>query len=235
MLKVDSLFKTYKNAKSPAIHDITFTVNNGEVFGLVGKNGAGKSTTIKCITGIHAFESGNITINTYNIKKNENKAKSLIGYVPDNHSVYECLTGLEYVNFMADIYNVSLVDRQKRIAKYSKLFNMEHALNKQISGYSHGMKQKICIMGALVHEPKLWILDEPFLGLDMQGMEVVKKSIIKYSKNKKHMVIFSSHNYDSVCELCDKVCVIDKGTVLEVLDMKQNGSRERLKKLMLWV
>ena len=112
---------------------------------------------------------------------------------------------------------------------------MEHSLNKQISGYSHGMKQKICIMGALVHEPKLWILDEPFLGLDMQGMEVVKKSIIKYSKNKKHMVIFSSHNYDSVCELCDKVCVIDKGTVLEVLDMKQNGSRERLKKLMLWV
>ncbi len=234
MLKVDSLFKTYKNAQNPAIHDVSFTVNNGEVFGLVGKNGAGKSTTIKCITGIHSFESGSITINTFDIKKHENKAKSLIGYVPDNHSVYECLTGLEYVNFMADIYNVSQQNREKRIRKYAKLFNLENALHKQISGYSHGMKQKICIIGALVHEPKLWILDEPFLGLDMQGMEVVKKSIIKYSRNKKHMVIFSSHNYESVCELCDKVCVIDQGTVKAVLDMKIEGSKEKLKKLMLW-
>lgn len=233
MLKVNSLVKTYKNATQPAIHNITFTVNNGEVFGLVGKNGAGKSTTIKCITGIHSFEEGSIVINTYNIKKNENKAKSLIGYVPDNHYVYDCLTGLEYVCFMADIYDVSQIDREKRINKYAKLFNMEKALDKQISGYSHGMKQKICIMGALVHEPKLWILDEPFLGLDMQGIEVVKKSIINYSKNKKHMVIFSSHNYESVCELCDRVCIIDNGTILDILDLHVHGNKEKLKKLML--
>lgn len=233
MLKVNSLVKTYKNATQPAIHNITFTVNNGEVFGLVGKNGAGKSTTIKCITGIHSFEEGSIVIYTYNIKKNENKAKSLIGYVPDNHYVYDCLTGLEYVCFMADIYDVSQIDREKRINKYAKLFNMEKALDKQISGYSHGMKQKICIMGALVHEPKLWILDEPFLGLDMQGIEVVKKSIINYSKNKKHMVIFSSHNYESVCELCDRVCIIDNGTILDILDLHVHGNKEKLKKLML--
>jgi ABC-2 type transport system ATP-binding protein len=231
MLKVNNLVKTYRDAKSPAIKGVSFVVDNGEVYGMVGKNGAGKSTTIKCITGIHSFDAGTITVNTFDIKKHEKKAKRLIGYVPDNHAVYENLTGLEYVNFMADVYGVNQEIREKRIKKYATIFNMDANLNKQISGYSHGMKQKICIMGALVHEPKLWILDEPFVGLDPQGVQTVKECIIDYSKNKKHMVIFSSHNLDTVCELCDKVCVIENGEILAIVDMSEENSESRLKKL----
>lgn len=218
--------------KEPTLKGVSFEVDNGEVYGLVGKNGAGKSTTIKCITGIYPFEKGIITVNNHNIKKQEKKAKMLIGYVPDNHSVYENLTGREYVNFMADIYGVSKQDREKRIEKYGKIFNILDSLDMQISGYSHGMHQKICIMGALVHEPKLWILDEPFLGLDLQSIQAVKECIIDYSKNKRHMVIFSSHDIETVNKICDKVCVIEKGTVRAVFDLKQRGSKQKIKELM---
>ena len=152
----------------------------------------GKSTTIKAIIGIHPFESGEISINGHNIKKDENKAKQLIGYVPDNHSVYESLTGREYINFMADVYAVDKETREQRINKYAKIFNLENALDNQISGYSHGMHQKICIMGALVHDPKLWVLDEPFLGLDPQSVDAVKKCIRNYSRNKRHIVLFTN-------------------------------------------
>ena len=234
MLKVKGLVKTFKKAKTPAVNDISFVVDNGEVYGLIGKNGAGKSTTIKCITGILPFEKGKITINTYDIIKKPNKAKSVVGYVPDNHAAYENLTGREYVNFMADIYGVEKEERERRIKKYSKLLNIEDALDMQINGYSHGMHQKICIIGARVHEPKLWILDEPFLGLDVQSVEVVKECIRDYSRNKKHMVIFTSHDLDTVIEMCDRVCVIDKGKVIAVLDMLDenvdNGAK--LKELM---
>ena len=166
------------------------------------------------------------------IVKKANNAKKLIGYVPDNHAVYESLTGREYVNFMADVYGVSLEDRERRIKKYAKLFDLEDAMDTQINGYSHGMHQKIAIMGALVHAPKLWILDEPFLGLDPQSVEAVKKCIIDYSKNRKHMVIFSSHNLETVIEMCDKVCVIEKGVVKDIVYMKAEGSAEKLRELM---
>lgn len=232
MLRVEGLVKTFKKASNPTLKDINFVVDNGEVFGLIGKNGAGKSTTIKCITGVLPFEKGKIVVNTYDVVKKPKKAKSIIGYVPDNHAVYENLTGREYVNFMADIYQVKLQDREKRIKRYSKLLNIEDALDMQISGYSHGMHQKICIMGALVHEPKLWILDEPFLGLDVQSVQIVKDCINDYSKNKKHMVMLTTHNLDTVIELCDRVCVIDKGEVRAVLNMKEPESARKLLKLM---
>jgi len=232
MLKVEGLVKTFKKAKNPTLKGIDFVVDNGEVFGLIGKNGAGKSTTIKCITGVLPFEKGKIVINTYNVVKKPNKAKSVIGYVPDNHSVYENLTGREYVNFMADIYKVKIEDRERRIKKYAKLLNIEDALDMQINGYSHGMHQKICIMGALVHEPKLWILDEPFLGLDVQSVQVVKDCINDYSKNKKHMVMLTTHNLETVIELCDRVCVVDKGEVRAILDMRESGSADELIRLM---
>ena len=208
MLKVNELTKTFKKAKEPAVKQVSFVVNNGEVYGLIGKNGAGKSTTIKCITGILPFESGSITINSYDITKNPNKAKFVTGYVPDNHSVYENLTGREYVNFIADIYKVSQEDRTRRINKYAKLLDIEDSLDLQIKGYSHGMQQKVCIMGALVHEPKLWILDEPFLVIDHYSREVIKDCVRDYSKNKRHIVLFSSHDIDTVSEMCDRVCIL---------------------------
>lgn len=232
MLKVVDLIKTYKGSKSPTLKGVSFTVQNGEVFGLVGKNGAGKSTTIKAIIGIHPFEGGEISINGHNIKKDENKAKQLIGYVPDNHSVYESLTGREYINFMADVYAVDKETREQRINKYAKIFNLENALDNQISGYSHGMHQKICIMGALVHDPKLWVLDEPFLGLDPQSVDAVKKCIRNYSRNKRHIVLFTSHNMETVLEMCDKVCIIDDGLVKTILDVKNIENVDKLKKLL---
>ena len=232
MLKVKDLIKTYKGEKTSTLKGISFTVDNGEVFGIVGKNGAGKSTTIKSIIGIHSFENGEITVNGHSIKKEENAVKQLIGYVPDNHSVYETLTGREYVNFMADIYGVNAEDRERRLERYSKMFNLENVLDNQISGYSHGMHQKICIIGALVHEPKLWVLDEPFLGLDPHSVDAVKECIRDYTKNKKHMVIFTSHNLDTVIEICDRVCVIECGMVKDIVDVSKRNSKKKLRELL---
>lgn len=213
MLKVNGLVKTFKKAKRPAVDNISFVVEEGDVFGIIGKNGAGKSTTIKCITGIIPYERGTITVNSHDMLKKPNLAKSQMGYVPDNHMLYEDLTGREYINFMADVYGVSEKDRISRINKYAKSLNIEDSLDLQINGYSHGMHQKICIIGALIHEPKLWILDEPFLGLDPQSRQVVKQCIKDFSCNKKHMVIFTSHDLETVVEMCNKILVLENGKI----------------------
>ncbi len=233
MLKVANLTKTFKGSKNPVLKSVGFEVDNGEVFGLIGKNGAGKSTIIRCITGVLPFEQGKITINKQNIVENQMQAKKMIGYVPDNHSVYDTLTGREYVNFMADIYEVDLSDREARIEKYSKMLNLEDSLDLQIKGYSHGMKQKICIMGALVHEPKLWILDEPFLGLDYYSIQKIKECIKSYTVNKNHMVIFSSHNVETIMELCDKVCVIKDGCIDQLFEVNSRGARRKIEQALL--
>lgn len=233
MLKLNNVYKFYGKSKTPSLKGISFEVEDGEVFGLVGKNGAGKSTTIKCITGIHPYEKGEININGIDIQKDSNKAKELIGYVSDNHEVYENLKGREYLNFIADTYDVPLEKRKELIDKYSKVFDLtEEQLQKFIYQYSHGMRQKICLIGALIHEPKLWILDEPFLGLDMKSMTEMKKIINNISKNLGHIVLFSSHNIDMVLEVCDKVCVISNGEVAALLNMKDVEDQEKLKELM---
>lgn len=231
MLEVKNLTKTYKHSKTPAITDVSFTVNDGEVFGLVGKNGAGKSTTIKCILGIHPFEKGSIVLNEIDFKKNENALKQKIGYVPDNHTVYEMLTGREYINFMADIYGMT-GDREIKINKFAKLFGIEDALDKQIAGYSHGMHQKICIIGALIHNPCLWILDEPFLGLDHKTVKLLKKTISEFTRNHNKMVLFTSHDLETVIKICNRVCVVEDGKVLGILDMSKPEDVERLKIVM---
>ena len=234
MLKIMGLEKTYKNAKRPTIRDINLTIQSGIVYGLVGKNGAGKSTLIKCITGILPFEKGNIVLNNRSILRHENIVKRNIGYVPDNHATYENLTGREYINFIADVYNVSQEIREKRLTKYSKMFNMQNALDKQIKGYSHGMCQKICVMGALIYEPKLWILDEPFLGLDYQSRHAIKRCINDYAKNKKHTVVFSSHDIDTVVDLCDKICVIEEGLIKkELINFKDEETKRKLEGFLL--
>jgi ABC-2 type transport system ATP-binding protein len=232
MLEVSHLTKTYKDAKQPSLKNVSFKVEDGEVYGIVGKNGAGKSTTIKCILGLHPFEKGSIILNGVDIKKEENKLKQMIGYVPDNHLVYENLTGREYINFMANIYGVNNVDRQQRIKNHAEKFDMTDALDLQIKGYSHGMRQKICIIGALIHEPKLWILDEPFLGLDPKSVKTVKECIKEYALDKNHMVIFTSHIIETVVEICDRVCVIENGEVKATLKTSSEYGLKRLNKLL---
>lgn len=231
MLQVENLTKTYKHAKTPAISGVSFTVKDGEVFGLVGKNGAGKSTALKCILGIHPFETGTIVLNGIDFKEDENQLKRNIGYVPDNHMVYEMLTGREYVNFMADVYGVR-DERDEKINKLAQLFGLEDVLDKQIAGYSHGMHQKICIIGALVHSPSLWILDEPFLGLDHKSVLLLKKSIRRFTRDHNKMVLFSSHDLATVIKICNRVCVIDKGKVIDILDMSNPDDVLQLKKVM---
>ena len=225
MLKVEHLKKTYPKSDRVAVDDISFELRPGEIFGFLGQNGAGKSTTIKCLTGILPFDSGTITICGHDIVKEPIKAKMEMGYVPDNHSVYERLTGREYVNYVADLYKVPALVRTERIDRYAKLFKLENAIDRQIKSYSHGMKQKICIIAALIHEPKLWVLDEPMMGLDPQSTA----EIISYMREhcaKGNTVFFSSHNLDLVKKLCDRAAIVNDGHLIDIIDLAGNDANK---------
>jgi len=212
MLIIKNLTKRYYGSQVDAVKNVSLELHKGEIFGLLGLNGSGKTTTFKAITGIHPFEEGEIIINGYNLKDNPIEAKMELAYIPDNHATFEELTGIEYINFMADMYKVSVRDRIERVAKLEKLLAMSEHLNKQIKTYSHGMKQKIAIMGGIIHYPNIWILDEPLVGLDPISMEEIKGFIRDYAKSGK-TVIFSSHILNIVEELCDRVAIIDHGEI----------------------
>ena len=208
-----------------AVDDISFELRPGEIFGFLGQNGAGKSTTIKCLTGILPFDSGKIEICGYDIVKEPIKAKMNMGYVPDNHSVYEKLTGREYVNFVADLYNVPTDLRRERIERFAELFKLQAAMDRQIAGYSHGMKQKICIMAALIHEPKLWVLDEPMMGLDPQSTAEIIAHMREHCANG-NTVFFSSHNLDLVKKLCHRVAIVNDGHLVDLFDLAGNEANK---------
>ena len=225
MLKVEHLKKTYPKSDRVAVDDISFELRPGEIFGFLGQNGAGKSTTIKCLTGILPFDSGTITICGHDIVKEPIKAKMEMGYVPDNHSVYERLTGREYVNYVADLYKVPALVRTERIDRYAKLFKLENAIDRQIKSYSHGMKQKICIIAALIHDPKLWVLDEPMMGLDPQSTA----EIISYMREhcaKGNTVFFSSHNLDLFKKLCHRAAIVNDGHLIDIIDLAGNDKNK---------
>lgn len=226
MLKVSNLTKKYPKSDRYSVHDISFELKPGEIFGFLGQNGAGKSTTIKCLTGIIPFDSGTIEICGHDIVKDPIGAKMQMGYVPDNHSVYEKLTGREYVNYVADIYKVSKEKRTEIYNYYIELFKLQDAQDKQIKSYSHGMKQKICIISTLIHDPKLWVLDEPMIGLDPQAIaEII--SIMKQHVAKGNTVFFSSHNLDLVKRLCDRCAVVNKGEMVDFFDLKDNEENKK--------
>lgn len=220
MLEVIGFSKKYKGADRYSAKNISFKVNDGEVLGLVGSNGAGKSTTIKSIVGILPFNEGQILVNGFDILKEQAKAKQTIGYVPDDHSVYEKLTGREYVNYLGSLYGVSKELKEERLKYYSNLFQLTNSLNNQISSYSHGMKQKICLIGSLIHEPKLWVLDEPMMGLDPTTMNELKLCIRDYAK-KGNTVLFSSHNLDVVEKICDEIGIIKSGELVSYFNLQE--------------
>jgi len=219
-LTVKNLFKHYKNAKYISARNISFEVKEGEIFGFLGINGAGKSTTIKCITGITPFTSGTIEICGHDIKTSPYEAKKSFGFVPDNHAVYDKLTGVEYVNYLADLYGVSMEERKATFNKLVDIFNMRKAVNNQIMSYSHGMKQKISIIGALIHSPKLWILDEPMVGLDPQSIVEVKNYMKEYAK-AGNSVFFSSHTLETVERICDRAVIIHGGRKIKEIDLAE--------------
>ncbi|QFR30508.1 ABC transporter ATP-binding protein [Bacillus thuringiensis] len=211
MIEITNVSKSY-NGSTYAVKDLSLSVPSVEIFGFLGPNGAGKSTTIKMITGIHGVDKGTITINGKNIMEEPMEAKKTFGYVPDSPDMFLRLKGIEYLNFMADMYEVPKEVRQERIESLAKKFDLYNALSDQIQSYSHGMRQKIVIIGVLVHEPDVWILDEPLTGLDPKSAYILKEMMREHA-DKGKIVFFSTHVLEVAEKLCDRVAIINKGNL----------------------
>jgi ABC-2 type transport system ATP-binding protein len=225
MLEIKNLSKSY-DGKNYACKDVSITINDGDIYGFIGPNGAGKSTTIKAICGIHSFE-GEVLFDGKSITNDMIEFKRNIAYIPDNPVLYEHLTGIEYVNFILNIYDVK-EDMRDEIKRLAKMFSIEDRLEEPIKGYSHGMKQKISIIAALAHKPKLLILDEPFVGLDPKATFELKEELKNLCSNGS-MVFFSSHVLDVVEKFCNKIAIIKNGAIIESGDtqvVKGEGSLE---------
>lgn len=225
MINIENLTKSYAKSEKKAIENISFNVKSGEIVGFVGPNGAGKSTTIKCIAGILPFEEGKIEICGYDIKSKAVQAKTNIAYVADENILYSGLTGLEYINFIADVFGVNPEDKKRRTEKYADLFEMKDKLCDKINSYSHGMKQKISIIAGMVHQPKVLILDEPMTGLDPKSCFELK-NIMKEHASKGNAVLFSSHVLEVVEKLCTKVIIIDKGKIITECGMEELAEKK---------
>lgn len=219
MLKLCNLSKTYKGSKK-AVNNLSLELKAGDIYGFIGHNGAGKTTTLKCIAGILDFEDGDIFIDGHSVKKEPILCKSIIAYIPDNPDLYEYLTGIQYLNFIADIYRVSGEDRCKRIEKYADAFELTASLGDLISSYSHGMKQKLAIISALIHKPKLLILDEPFVGLDPKAAVTLKELMRELCENGG-AVFFSTHVLDVAEKLCNKIAIIKGGELVVAGDTQE--------------
>lgn len=229
MLKIEHLSHTYKGGKK-AVDDLCLNVEAGDLFGFIGHNGSGKTTTIKCITGILSFTQGNIFINGKSILEDSLECKKIMAYIPDNPDLYENMTGIKYLNFVADIFGLSKEDRQRDIEKYSDIFQLTSSLGDPISSYSHGMKQKLALISALIHHPKLLILDEPFVGLDPKAAHSLKE-IMKDLCSKGTAVFFSTHVLEVAEKLCTKVAIMKAGKLVACGETKSvigNASLEEL-------
>lgn len=212
MLKIKNFSKSYKNGKK-AVDNVSITLNPGEIFAFIGHNGAGKTTTIKAIVGILEFEEGDIFIDGVSIKEDPIGCKRKIGYIPDNPDIYDSLTGIQYLNFVGDIYEVSKEEREKLIKFYAEKFEIMPALGDLISSYSHGMKQKLVIISALIHKPSLLILDEPFVGLDPKASHLLKEEMKELCREGAS-IFFSTHVLEVAEKICDKVAIIQGGKIV---------------------
>ena len=231
LVEIRNLTKSYGNSPVKAVDDLSISLKAGEIYGFLGSNGAGKSTTIKCLVGIHPFNMGDILIDGVSIKVDPLNAKKKIGYVSDNHAVFERLTGREYVSHVANLYNANPQDVLTRCNRLLKIFKLEEAFDKPIKSYSHGMKQKISVIAALVHNPKLWVLDEPLTGLDPQSAYLLKQ-VMREHADAGNTVFFSSHILDVVENLCDRCCIIERGKLKAVYDIKElRANNQSLEKL----
>ncbi len=211
MLKIENLVKTYGDKK--AVDDLSLTINAGEIYGFIGHNGAGKTTTIKACCGILMPDSGKVYVNGISVLDDPIGAKKLIAYIPDNPDLYDFMSGTKYLNFVADIYGIDKNTREERIIKYSELFEIRDSLGQTINSFSHGMKQKLAIIAALIHDPKLIIMDEPFVGLDPKAAHKVKE-IMKEICDNGGAIFFSTHVLDVAEKLCHKVAIIKSGKLI---------------------
>ncbi|WP_294579078.1 ABC transporter ATP-binding protein [uncultured Thomasclavelia sp.] len=211
MLKIEHLSKFYGDKK--AVDDLSLHIEKGHIYGFIGHNGAGKTTTLKSIAGILQFEQGDIFIEGKSIKTNPLECKKIMAYIPDNPDLYEYLTGIKYLNFIADIYEVEMSKRQELIQKYSEMFEIADSLKEPISAYSHGMKQKLAVISALIHSPKLLIMDEPFVGLDPKASHLLKE-LMHQLCNQGGAIFFSTHVLEVAEKLCDQIAIIKNGKLV---------------------
>jgi len=227
MLELKNYTKIYAN-KYVGAKNISLKVENGDIFAFIGHNGAGKTTTIKSIVGINDITSGDIFVNNISVKENPNETKKILAYVPDNPDLYDSLTGIQFLNFIADIFKIEKKKREALILKYSNLLGLASSLNDFISTYSHGMKQKLVLISALIHEPKILILDEPFVGLDPKASFELK-NIMKEFASGGGAIFFSTHVLDVAEKICNKVAIIKKGEIIaqgKMADIKKDKSLE---------
>lgn len=235
MIQFENVVKQYGKTNVRAVDDLTLKVEKGSTLGFIGPNGAGKTTTIRLLTGILQPTSGRVLVGGIDMAKDPIGAKRLIGFVPDAHEMYDRLTGMEYLNFMADVYGVSAADRKAHIEKYLELFGLEDASRDQIRSYSRGMRQKLTIIGALIHNPPVWVLDEPMVGLDPRAAHILKEEMRRHCE-KGNTVFFSTHVLDVAEKLCDGIAIINRGQLvaqgsLEALRAGENA--ETLEQLFL--
>ena len=218
MLNIEHLTKTYGEKK--AVDDLCLHIAPGEIYGFIGHNGAGKTTTIKACCGILQYDSGEVYIDGVSVKENPIAAKAKLAYIPDNPDLYEFMTGIQFLNFIGDVFGVSAEDRQARIRKYADLFELTNDLAQPISAYSHGMKQKLAVISALLHEPKLLIMDEPFVGLDPKASHILKELMREICENGG-AIFFSTHVLEVAEKLCDKVAIIKGGKLIKSGTMEE--------------
>lgn len=230
MLKIKNLTKTYDDKK--AVDDLSLTINAGEIYGFIGHNGAGKTTTLKSVVGILQFDEGEITVDGISVKENPIECKKRIAYIPDNPDLYDFMTGIQYLNFVADIFGVSAETRTELINKYAEMFELKSDLASAISSYSHGMKQKLAVISALIHEPKLVIMDEPFVGLDPKASHLLK-GIMREICDNGGAIFFSTHVLEVAEKLCDKVAIIKNGKLVKCGTMDEVRGDESLESVFL--
>ncbi len=230
MIEIKNVTKKYGD--KVALNNVSFNVEDGEIFAFIGHNGAGKTTLIKAIVGIHDFDEGDIIINEKSIKEDPVNCKKEMAFVPDNPELYENMKAIDFINFICDMYEVEQDKREKNIKKYAKLFEIEKNLNDPISSFSHGMKQKVVLISALAHEPKILIMDEPFVGLDPKAVFDVKEVMNEMIKEGK-IIFFSTHILDVAEKLCSKVAIIKNGKLIKTGNMKEIKGDKSLEKVFL--
>lgn len=230
MLKIEHLTKTYGEKK--AVDDLSLHIAPGEIYGFIGHNGAGKTTTLKSVVGILQFDAGEITIGGVSLRRDPLACKKMLAYIPDNPDLYDYMTGIKYLNFIADIFGVSAETRRERIRKYADLFELTDDLAQPVAAYSHGMKQKLAIIAAWMHDPKLIIMDEPFVGLDPKASHLLK-GMMREICNQGGAIFFSTHVLEVAEKLCDKVAIIKSGKLIRSGTMEEVKGDDSLEEVFL--
>ena len=230
MLKIEHLTKTYGNTK--AVDDLSLHIRPGEIFGFIGHNGAGKSTTLKSAVGILQFDEGTITVNGMDLRAEPVKCKRILAYIPDNPDLYEFMSGIKYLNFIADIFGIPADLRQERIRTYADLFGLTDDLAQPISAYSHGMKQKLALISAWLHDPKLIVMDEPFVGLDPKASHLLKEMMREHCV-AGGAIFFSTHVLEVAEKLCDKIAIIKQGRLVKAGTMEEVKGDDSLEEVFL--